>query len=247
VLKITIKADFESGLELARRCHALARNAAAHQRMHVTWPLLAALYHLGRWDEMFPIAEEHMAAYAHEPAAECQFVRDGPLIAASALAHMGQMEQARSLAAVPGDPAADPDTASNWQAWYLVASGDPAAARAIAGPKALKGRSFGPQHAMVLVEALAALQDWSVLDQILPHARAAIAGNALLEPFCDRALGLMTAARGDQRSAIKHLVRALSGFEKFRVQYQATRTRQVMASLTTARGVRCVPDTDLQG
>ena len=236
VLKITIKADFETGLDLARRCHALTRNAVAHQQMHVTWPLLAALYHLGRWDEMVPIAEEHMAAYAKEPAAECQFVRDGPLIAASALTHMGQMEQARFLAAVPGDPAARPDTATAWQAWYLVASGDPEAARAIAGPKALEGKSYGPQHAMALIEALVALEDWSALDEILPHARAATAGNALLEPFCDRALALMTAACGDRRSARKHLVRALSGFEKFKVHYQATRTRQVMAALTTARG-----------
>jgi DNA-binding SARP family transcriptional activator len=236
VLTITIKADFETGLDLARRCRTLARNAAAHQQMHVTWPLLAALYHLGRWEEMSPIAEEHMAAYATEPAVECQFVRDGPLIAASALAHLGQMDQARSLAAVPGDPAARPDTATAWQAWYLVASGDPAAARAIAGPKALEGRSYGPQHAMALIEALVALEDWTALEEILPHARAATAGNALLEPFCDRALGLMTAACGDRRSARKHLVRALSGFEKFKVQYQATRTRQVMAALTTARG-----------
>jgi hypothetical protein len=236
VLKITIKGDFETGLELARRCHALARDAVAHQRMHVTWPLLTALYHLGRWEEMFPIAEEHMSAYAKEPAVECHFVRDGPLIAASALAHMGEMDQARSLAAVPGDPATDPDTASAWQAWYLVASGDPEAARAIAGPKALEGRSYGPQHAMALVEALVALEDWSALDEILPHARAATAGNALLEPFCDRASGLMTAACGDRRSARMHLVRALSGFEKLRVQYQATRTRQTMAALTMVRG-----------
>ena len=54
VVKITIKGDFGTGLELARRCHALTRDAVAHQRMHVTWPLLAALYHLGRWEEMFP-------------------------------------------------------------------------------------------------------------------------------------------------------------------------------------------------
>ena len=236
VLTITIKADFETGLELARRCHALAPDAVPHQRMHITWPLLAALYHLGRWDEMFPILDEHMAAYAQEPAAECLFVRDGPLIAASALAHMGEMDQARSLAAVPGDPAADPATASDWQAWYLVASGDPAAARVIAGPKALEGRSYGSQYAMVLVEALVALEDWSALDEFLPHARAATTGNALLEPFCDRASGLMTAACGDRRSARKQLIRALSGFEKFKVQYQATRTRQVMAALTTARG-----------
>lgn len=236
VLKITIKGDFETGLELARRCHALARDAVAHQRMHVTWPLLAALYHLGRWDEMFPIAEEHMAAYAKEPATECHFVRDGPLIAASALAHMGEMNQARSLAAVPDNPATDPDTASAWQAWYLVASGDPEAARAIAGPKALEGRSYGPQHAMAFVEALVALEDWRTLGEILPHARAATAGNALLEPFCDRASGLMTATCGDRRSARMHLVRALSGFEKLKVQYQATRTREIMAAFTTVRG-----------
>ena len=235
VLKITIKGDFETGLELARRCHALARDAVAHQRMHVTWPLLAALYHLGRWDDMFPIAEEHMAAYAQEPAAECQFVRDGPLIAASALAHMGEMDKARSLALVPGDPATDPDTASDWQAWYLVASGDPAAARAIAGPKALEGRSYGPQYAMALVEALVALEDWKALVEILPHARAATVGNALLEPFCDRASGLMTAACGDRRSARMHLIRALNGFETLKVHYQATRTRQIMAALTTGR------------
>jgi len=234
VLTITIKADFETGLELARRCHALAPDAVPHQRMHITWPLLAALYHLGRWDEMFPIVDEHMAAYAQEPAADCLFVRDGPLIAASALAHMGEMDQARSLAAVPGDPTADPPTASDWQAWYLVASGDPAAARVIAGPKALEGRSYGSQYAVVLVEALVALEDWSALDEFLPYARAATTGNALLEPFCDRASGLMTAARGDRRLARKQLVRALSGFEKFKVEYQATRTRQVMAALTPA-------------
>jgi hypothetical protein len=158
---------------------------------------------------------------------------------------MGEMGQARLLAAIPGDPAAAPDTASAWQAWYLVASGDPDAARAIAGPKALEGRSFGPQHMMVLVEALVALEDWSALDQILPRARAATTGNALLEPFCDRALGLMTAACGDRHSARKHLVRALSGFEKFKAQYQATRTRQVMATLTTARSAALRSDLNL--
>jgi len=149
---------------------------------------------------------------------------------------MGEMDQARSLAAVPGDPAADPATASDWQAWYLVASGDPEAARVIAGPKALEGRSYGSQYAMVLVEALAALEDWSALDEFLPCARAAITGNALLEPFCARASGLMAAARGDRHSARMHLVRAVRGFEKFKVQYQATRTRRIMAALTAARG-----------
>jgi len=90
---------------------------------------------------------------------------------------------------------------------------------------------------MALVEALVAVEEWSALDEILPRTRAATAGNALLTPFCDRAAGLMTAARGDRRAAKKYLVRALSGFEKLREQYQAARTRQIMVALTTARYV----------
>jgi len=46
----------------------------------------------------------------------------------------------------------------------------------------------------------------------------------------------MTAEHGDRRSAEKYLVRALSGFERLREQYQATRTRQIMAALATVRG-----------
>jgi len=70
---------------------------------------------------------------------------------------------------------------------------------------------------MALVEALVAVEEWSALDEILPRTRAAAtAGNALLTPFCDRAAGLMTAARGDRRAAKKHLVRALSGFREIK-------------------------------
>ena len=60
-----IKADFEGGLDLARRCHALSSDAFAHQQMHATWPVLAALYHLGRWDEL---QARHNALKAAPPA-----------------------------------------------------------------------------------------------------------------------------------------------------------------------------------
>ena len=63
---------------------------------------------------------------------------------------------------------------------------------------------------MVLVEALAALEDWTALHEFLP---------------C-----------GDRRSARVHLVHAVRSFEKFQVQYQATRTRRIMTALTTAQG-----------
>jgi hypothetical protein len=76
VAAITIGGGFAEGAELARRAHALSTGADPHQRMHATWPLLAALYHLGRWDELPPLVEEHAAAFRQNPAVECQFVRD---------------------------------------------------------------------------------------------------------------------------------------------------------------------------
>jgi hypothetical protein len=88
---------------------------------------------------------------------------------------------------------------------------------------------------MALIEALVALEDWRALEEILPKALAAAAGNALLKLFCDRASGLMAAACGDQRSAKMHLVRAVRGFEKMKVPYQVTITRQAVAALTTGR------------
>jgi hypothetical protein len=115
-----IEAAFDEGLALARQSHALARGTTPHQLMHATWPVLAALYHLGRWDEMAEIVAEHIAAYAEEPAAECQFARDGPVIGATVLAHRGDLAGARELATIVGDPATDVQTASAWQAWFAI-------------------------------------------------------------------------------------------------------------------------------
>jgi hypothetical protein len=101
---ITITSRFEEGLDLARRSHALSVDASPHQLMHATWPLMAALYHLGRWRELLPTADEHIAAFDQDPAVICQFVRDGPVIGATVLAHRGELERARRLAAMVGDP-----------------------------------------------------------------------------------------------------------------------------------------------
>jgi len=59
---------------------------------------MAALYHLGRWSELLPTVDEHVAAFNQDPAVICQFVRDGPVIGATVLAHRGELEQARLLA-----------------------------------------------------------------------------------------------------------------------------------------------------
>lgn len=164
--------------------------------MHATWPLLVALYHLGRWEEALAVADEHLAAFHRDPAVGCSFVRDGPVVGATMLAHRGELDRARELAAAVGDPTADLDTASAWQARFATASGDPATARRISAAKARERRIYGQQHLLALLEALAALEDWPAVAELLPQARARVEGNALLAPFCDRVEGLAHAQAG---------------------------------------------------
>jgi class 3 adenylate cyclase len=236
VLTITVKCDFEAGLELAKRCHGLSRDTFPHQEMHATWPVLAALYHLGRWTEMWSFTAEHVAAFGEEPAIGCHFVRDGPVIAASALAHMGRADRASALARVPGDPMDDPETASAWQAWYAVVSGNPSTAYKISASKALEGKSYSPQHAMALIEALVMLESWAALDESLPRARADATGNALLVPLCDRATGLSAGAAGDGVTAARHLRRAVHGFESLGQPFEAARSREALARFEPGDG-----------
>jgi hypothetical protein len=238
VLAITISARFEEGLDLARRSHALSADASPHQRMHATWPLMAALYHLGGWSELPPSVDEHVAAFEQDPAVICQFVRDGPVIGATVLAHRGELERARRLVAMVGEPMHDLDSASAWQALFATASGDPETARQLSADKAQEPQLYGPQHALALLEALVALEDWPSVGEFLPLARARVAGNALLAPACDRAEGLARAQAGRPAEAVRALRRALAGFERLSVPFEAARTREhlaVLESPTTAR------------
>jgi hypothetical protein len=235
---ITISAQFEKGLSLARRCHALLAGASPHQRMHATWPLLAALYHLGRWQELLPIVDEHVAAFQQDPAVACQFVRDGPVVGATVLAHLGELERAHALAAMVGDPIDDLDSASAWQARFATASGDPDTARRISVDKARQRQLYGPQHALALLEALVALEDWPAVGDFVPLARASVAGNALLAPSCDRAEGLVHAQASRTPEAIRALRRSLARFGRLSVPFEAAKTREHLAALepaTTAR------------
>lgn len=223
---------------MARRCHALLAGASPHQRMHATWPLLAALYHLGRWQELLPIVDEHVAAFQQDPAVACQFVRDGPVVGATVLAHLGELERAHALAAMVGDPIDDLDSASAWQARFATASGDPDTARRISVDKARQRQLYGPQHALALLEALVALEDWPAVGDFVPLARASVAGNALLAPSCDRAEGLVHAQASRMPEAIRALRRSLARFGRLSVPFEAAKTREHLAALepaTTAR------------
>ncbi len=196
---INVNADFEQGLALGLQSRELTRSGSGpHQIMHASWPILVALFHLGRLPELLPILDEHVAAFRTDPAIECQFVRDGPAIGAAALTVLGRDGDAREIAGLLGDPLADRPSASAWQSRYATLSGDPATARTISEDKAREGRTYGPQHTFALLEALAALEDWEAAVAFLPEARAAVAGNALLAPMADRVEGQAAIAAGDR-------------------------------------------------
>ena len=229
---INVRADFEQGLALGWRCRSLLGASGAngpHQVMHALWPILTALFYLGRWQELLEPLEEHIAAFRAEPATECQFVRDGPAIGVATLTLLGRPGEASALAELLGDPLLDGDSASAWQARQATIGGDPATARTISHDKALEGRDYGPQHAFALLEALSALREWDAARAFLPVARRTISGNALLEPMADHVAGLVKLADGDAGPAAPLLRRAIRGFRRFKVPFEEAQTLLALA------------------
>jgi class 3 adenylate cyclase/tetratricopeptide (TPR) repeat protein len=229
VIKMRTGGRYEEGLELARRSLELSRDTNPHQIMHGTAPVLEALYELGRWEELPPILEEHLRAFRQDPAVECEFVRNGPVLGAIVAAKSGDVPHARELAGLLDDPMNDIDGASPWQARLEVALGEPENGRRISTGKALENRPFGPEHARSLLEALCALQDWDALEEFLPRARNQVSGLAILGPCCDRAGGLLASARGNLIGSVEAFERALAGFAALKARAEADATREVMA------------------
>jgi hypothetical protein len=232
-----IAGGYKEGRELATRAHQLSIDTNPHQLMHATYPLLVALFQLGRWSELPAILDEHLDAFDAEPALGCAYVRDGPVIGATMYAHRGEFERAVAIAARLGDPLQDID-ASAWQARYATASGSPVTAVRISRAKAREGRMYGPQHALALIDALVALQDWDELPDALTSARAVSGGLALLAPHCDRAEGLAAVAAGRPQLATARLRAALAGFERLNVPFEAARTGEHLAPLVGEREAR---------
>ncbi len=239
-----VAGKYEEGLGLAWRSLGLSRDTNPHQIMHSTFPVLEALYELGRWEEIPPILEEHLRAFRQDPAVECEFVRDGPVLGALLAAKTGDLQRARELAGLLDDPTTDIDGASAWQARLAVALGEPKKARQISGDKALHNRAYGPAHSRSLLEAICALEDWEALEEFLPRARDQVPGLALLGPCCDRAEGQLASARGDSAGSVAAFERALAGFEALNVRVEADITRGAL-TLESSRSAR--PDGRRQG
>ena len=245
---IEMSARFEDGLALARRAYALTRDdAGPHQLMHVTYPVLAALYHLGRWAELDELLEEHVAAFRVEPAVHCHFVLDGPIIGAVIKLRQGDETTAARLAGLAAEAPVQSTSTSAWQSYFAAVSGKPASAVALSADKMREGRTHGPQHALAVIEAYVALADWDALRSVLPIARADISGNALLGPWCDRAEGIAAADDGSRNAAVAAFTRAVEAFDHFGVAFEAARTREEAAKLATPADARALLQSALEG
>ena len=222
---------YDEGLQLARRSLELSRDTNPHQVMHGTFPVMAALFELDRWDEIPAVLNEHLDAFRLDPAIECDFVRDGPILGAVVAVKTGDVVRARELAGLIGAPTAEIDRATAWQATLAVALGEPEVARRISAGKALEGKSFGPHHARSMLEALVALEDWDELERFVPLARRHVAGLAVLAPCCARAEALLARARGDRSAASAAFERALAGFDSLNARAELAVTLRLLSQV----------------
>jgi len=83
----------------------------------------------------------------------------------------------------------------------------------------------------VLVEALAALEDWPALAAILPAARERVPYLAWLAPAIERAEAARLAAQGDGESARANLDSALATYSRLGMEAEVLRTRERLISL----------------
>jgi len=234
-----IGGDFERALALARDTKDRTRNESAHERMHATYFVMAALYRLGRYAEIVPLIGEHLSAFAEETVdMNCPFTRGGPVIGALVLDRLGNDMAARDAETriVPNDD--QPGIVEAWMAERALRNGHPADARKIAERTLAFGRGQTveepPYELPVLVEALAELKDWPGLDALLPTARGQAAYLAWLPPAIERAEAARLAAEGDIGGAQAALHRALATYRRLHMEAEVAATQRRLDDLAGA-------------
>jgi tetratricopeptide (TPR) repeat protein len=235
-----IRGDYEQALTHARSSYTVARELFPHDKMHGTFFVMACLEQLGRWSEIEPYLDEHLQLLdGPEASASCPYIRGGPLVAALALARLGEVRRARELAASTPTNLDHPAQAEVVRAHLAIELGDAGTGRELAERLVRLGRRPAPEEipheTLALVEALEAQGDHDALMRFLPTARAASGYLAVMTPTCDRAEGLARAAAGDARAAEALLTRAVAGFDRMSVPLQAARSREQLAHIRPDR------------
>jgi hypothetical protein len=241
---LSTTADVARATELTDRGYQLARGTSDHELMHCSAPFLRALFHIGRWSEIPPVIDAHLAAYANESRMTCPEVQFGPPFAARFFAETGDSGRERVAKGWLDDLLAEPVGSSgrrstafvaNQLAQYALTSGRPDDALALqepllpsAGPLDL--RDMASTH----IEILVALGRWNELRDFVDRVRALTAATPLLEPVIDRAMARSLAAAGDHAAAIDRLESAISGFAAVSCPFEVARTKELLAGMPGA-------------
>jgi hypothetical protein len=206
--------------------------------MHATFLLIYGNASLGRWSAVDALIDEHVNAFRTEADMTCPYVRSGPLLGAALLAHRGAVTRAKELAAMVPMDWATPALPEAHHGFALLAWGDSAAARQeaeriLAAERRISSEE-APFEAVLLLDALVALEDAHALRAFLPTADRLADGLAPLAPMRDRAIGLLSLWQGNPEEARGPLKQALGRYEQLGQVFEAARTKEFLAQALPA-------------
>jgi hypothetical protein len=235
-LLMDIAGEFDGALDVYRETASLASELSVHEQMHQTYFTMAALYRLARWDEMLPLARQHLETYDRETVdMNCPYTRSGSVVAAIVFEQLGLPEEVAEAEPRIAPNDARPGLVEAWLAERALRRGDAAEARDIANRMGGVDRppSFdeAPYEQPVLLEALARLRDWDSLGAIVAAVRDRSTRLAWLQPAIDRAEAAHRAASGQDEDARQLLRSALDGYERLLMPVEAAETRAQLTEL----------------
>jgi class 3 adenylate cyclase/tetratricopeptide (TPR) repeat protein len=233
---IDLASDYKEGLTLASRSYEIAKSLSAHELMHATFSQMEALYHLGRWTELEPFLEEHLAVYEQEAHVLCFAVRGGPFVGALAAANRGDAERARALATLGrGAPDKRRLLLECLYGEILALTGDPRAGIQIAeAAMSMPGRGtsadFWYRPVVAILETVALLGDWEQLAERVEWARR-FERIPYMGALLAQVEGMAESKSGDRDRADGLFRKALAEFDKLGVPLEAARTREWLAGV----------------
>ncbi|HSS36043.1 MAG TPA: adenylate/guanylate cyclase domain-containing protein [Patescibacteria group bacterium] len=233
-----VAGEAEAMIEPLRLALLVGRELRPHDVNHSTLTLMSALYLTGRWDEVPAVIDEHIRAFEAQVDTSCPFAMSGFPLGAVVLAQRGEVERARVVAGLMPPSDSPIGMIEACQAMAAIALGDPAGAKDSAKRVLESGtRNFSEEPAIelaVMLDALAALEDWDAVRAFALEARARAGLLALAEPTADRAEGLAAASLGLDGKAVALLERAIAGFDGLS-SFEAARTREALAGVDPDR------------
>jgi hypothetical protein len=229
-----IAGEFSQHFPHAALSLEVAQALTPHERMHGTYTLMNASYHVGRWSDLGSLADEHLEALEAEPGVSCPYCRGGAALAAFVLVHQGRFDRAAESAAALVPDLDQPGLPEAWLARYMVARGDASAGRELAAR--IVGRPVSAEEnafeVLALLEAQVTLEDWQAVRAFLPQARTFGRALALIEPSSDRAEALAEISVGNVPRGEALLRGALASFEQMGVVFEAALTKERLAAVS---------------